>query len=109
MGCMLEAPLAHMGHASQHMHTHHTQALTCPIPRTPYKPTLPPPGRTPGPAHPYTHAGLLESAFRTGWVQVPHMGVSSRLVATYPSPKHVRMTTPTHTLRTPNATHASMM
>ena len=52
MDGMPVAPLAHMGHANQHMRTHHTPALTCPMPRTPYKPTLPPPDRTPGPAHP---------------------------------------------------------
>lgn len=87
MDCMPVAPLAHMGHANQHMRTHHTPALTCPTPRTPYKPTLPPQAATPGLPTPYTHTGLLARAFRVGWVQVPHMGVSSRLVATHPSPK----------------------
>ena len=110
MDCMPVAPLAHMGHANQHMRTHHTPALTCPTPRTPYKPTLPPQGRTPGPAHPL-------HTYRTTSTCVPcRMGAGTthggeQQAGRYPSltqtwPKNVRMTTPTHALPTRNAAHA---
>ena len=55
-------------------HAHHTSP--------PCRPKAAPPGLP----TPYTHTGLLARAFREGWVQAPHMGVSSRLVTTIPHP-----------------------